>query len=72
MVPAESVTTDTEAKDALESMRASGKCFLAVVDKDGTLKGWLALCHLFREREEDLTHQLDSLASYLAADGPGG
>jgi len=72
MVPAESVTTDTEAKDALKAMLGSGKCFLGVVDKDGSLKGWLALCHLFREREEDLTHQLDSLASYMAADGPGG
>lgn len=73
MVPAETVTTETEATDALTVMYASGKCFLGVVDKDGSLKGWLAICDLFQEREGDLTHQLDSLASYcMAADGLGG
>jgi len=72
MEPATTVTTETDAKDALKTMYASGKCFLGVVDEAGALQGWLAICNLFREREDDLAHQLDSLVAYMAADGPGG
>ena len=72
MLPAATVTEDTEGREALKAMYAGGKCFLGVVDSKGTLTGWLALCNLFQEREEDLTHQMDSLASYMAADSPGG
>lgn len=72
MMPAATVPADTEAQDALKTMYASGKCYLGVVDGEGTLKGWLSVCNLFHEREEDLTHQVDSLISYMSADGPGG
>jgi CBS domain-containing protein len=72
MAPAATVTTDTDAREALKTMYESGKCFLGVVDEAGALQGWLAICNLFREREQDLAHQLDSLVAYMAADGPGG
>ena len=72
MGPAATVSDDTDAKDALQAMHAKGQCFLGVVDDKGSLQGWLAICDLFQEREGDLTHQLDSLASYIGADGPGG
>ena len=72
MAPAATVSANTEAKDALQAMYSKGQCYLGVVDDEGSLKGWLAICNLFQEREGDLTHQLDSLASYIGADGPGG
>jgi len=70
--PAESVTVDSETSEALKRMFDVKKCYLPVVEQDGTLKGWLAICNLFRDHVEDLDRELDSLAAYLAADGPGG
>jgi len=71
-VPAETVTVDTETDEALKIMFARRKCHLGIVDKNGELKGWLAICDLFQDHLEDMTRELDSLASYMAADGPGG
>jgi hypothetical protein len=48
------------------------RCYYPVVDKEGLLRGWLALCQLFQDHVEDLGRELDSLESYLSADGPGG
>ncbi len=70
--PVETVTEETDAKEALRKMHAQGRCYLGVVDEHGALKGWLAICDLFKEREDDLSHQMDSIVSYLAADNPGG
>lgn len=70
--PAETVPSDTEAEEAIKWMFANHKCYLGVVDRDGTLKGWLAICSLFQDHVEDLTRELDSLAAYYSADGPGG
>ncbi len=70
--PAESIRTDTETGDALKLMFARGRCYFPVVDPQGTLQGWLALCHLFRNHVEDMGHELDALEAYLSADGPGG
>jgi predicted transcriptional regulator len=66
------VNTDTETDEALRLMFARRKCYLGIVDKEGALKGWLAICSLFQDHVEDLTRELDSLASYISADGPGG
>jgi hypothetical protein len=71
-VPAETVTTETETDEALKQMFARKKCYLGIVDNNGTLKGWLAICNLFQDHVEDLSRELDSLASYISADGPGG
>jgi len=70
--PAASVTTDTETGEALKMMFDRGCCYLPVVDQGGILRGWLALCHLFRDHVEDVGRELDSLEAYLSADGPGG
>ncbi len=70
--PAESISADTEAGDALKMMFTHGRCYYPVVDNEGALKGWLALCSLFKNHVEDLGHELDSLEAYLSADGPGG
>lgn len=70
--PAESVTVDTETDEALKLMFLNRRCYYPVVDGEGTIKGWLALCHLFQDHVEDLGRELDALESYLSADGPGG
>jgi CBS domain-containing protein len=70
--PAETISVDTEAGEALRLMFAHGRCYYPVVDEQGVLRGWLALCNLFKNHVEDLDHELDALESYLSADGPGG
>ena len=70
--PVETVSGDMEAKEARKKMHGLGHCYLGAVDDAGPLKGWLNLCDLFKEREEGLDHEMDSIVSYLAADGPGG
>ena len=71
-VPAETVTTETETAEALKVMFARKTCYLGIVDEGGTLKGWLAICNLFQDHVEDMTRELDSLAAFISADGPGG
>lgn len=70
--PVGTVTGDTDATEALRKMHAQGRCYLGVVDGAGSLQGWLAICDLFKECEDDLSQQMDSIVSYLAADSPGG
>jgi len=70
--PASTVSMETETDEALKWMFANRKCYLGIVDQDGILKGWLAICSLFEDHVEDLTRELDSLAAYISADGPGG
>jgi CBS domain-containing protein len=71
-VPAETVTAETETDQALKLMFERKKCYLGIVDDKGTLKGWLAICSLFQDHVEDMTRELDSLAAFISADGPGG
>ncbi len=70
--PADTVSMETDTAEALKWMFAHRKCCVGVVDPQGTLKGWLAVCDLFQDHVDDLTRELDSLASYISADGPGG
>jgi CBS domain-containing protein len=70
--PAETITVETEADEALKLMFTRHRCYYPVVDRQGALKGWLAVCHLFQNHVEDLGRELDALESYLSADGPGG
>ncbi len=69
---AATVSMETETDEALKWMFQNRKCYLGIVDQDGILKGWVAICSLFEDHVEDLTRELDSLAAYMAADGPGG
>jgi len=57
---------------ALKLMLKIGQCYLPIVEPPGTLVGWLAVCNLFEKQVDDLDDQLDTLASYIGADGPGG
>ncbi len=68
----ETITADTGTDEALKLMFTRRRCYFPVVDEQGALKGWLALCHLFQNHVEDLGRELDALESYLSADGPGG
>lgn len=70
--PAETIDVDLEAGDALRLMFKHNRCYFPIVDQEGMLKGWLALCHLFKNHVEDLGNELDALEAYLSADGPGG
>jgi predicted transcriptional regulator len=70
--PPETISTEMETDEALKLMFANRRCYYPVVDKEGCLRGWLALCQLFQDHVEDLGRELDSLESYLSADGPGG
>ncbi len=63
---------DTKAEEALKMMLSHRQCYLPVVDGDGNLKAWLAICHLFQNQLEDMSREVDSLEAYIAADGPGG
>ena len=66
------VTSETEVDEALRLMFSLKQCYLPIVDASGNMKGWVAICNLFKNNVEDLTVQLESLAAYYAADGPGG
>lgn len=45
---------------------------LPIVADDGQLLGMLSMRHVYREQLRRLRGQMDSLESYIAADGPGG
>ena len=45
---------------------------LPVIDASGEILGMLSIRHLYREQLHRLRGQLDSLESYMMADGPGG
>jgi CBS domain-containing protein len=70
--PAKTITPDIDADEALRLMFSHRQCYLPIVDDQQKLRGWLSICHLFRNHVDDLKNELDSLASYIAADGPGG
>jgi CBS domain-containing protein len=70
--PAETVPIGTETDAALKWMFENKKCYLGIVDDDGKLKGWLAICNLFQDHVQDMTQELDSLVAYYSADGAGG
>jgi hypothetical protein len=72
MSPLSTMSMETETAEALKWMMANRKCYLGIVNAEGQLKGWLAVCGLFENHCEDLTRELDSLAAYITADGPGG
>lgn len=70
--PVRTAAVDTKAEEALKLMISNRQCYLPVVDSEGRLKGWLAICHLFQSQLEDLRGELDSLEAYICVDGPGG
>ena len=70
--PAVTIDKSTTVGAALEIMREHHFRHLPIVSEDGKVEGMVSMRYLLRERTEDLTQELDSLASYLSADGIGG
>jgi len=65
-------TVDMLPREALGIMMGNHIRHLPIVDGDGRVKGMLSTRHLLREMLVDLSHELDSLSAYIAADGIGG
>jgi len=63
---------DTSPDEAVELMWARHIRHLPVVRDEGGVEGIVEIRNLYHETFEDLTHQLNSLESYIAADGIGG
>lgn len=70
--PRKTIPPDMDADEALRLMFSHQQCYLPIVDDEQNLRGWISICHLFRNHVDDLKNELESLASYMAADGPGG
>ncbi|HMK31013.1 MAG TPA: CBS domain-containing protein [Terriglobales bacterium] len=65
-------TPDTSPGEALSAMITHHFRHLPVVDAKGKLMGILSIRNLLESRIDELSQQLDSLETYLTADGPGG
>ena len=66
------IRKDTSPDEAVKLMWARHIRHLPVVREEGKVKGIVEIRNLFHVTFEDLTQQLDSLESYIAADGIGG
>ena len=70
--PVESASVETTAGEALALMIERHFRHLPIVDAQGRILGMLSIRNLLESRVDDLTRELDSLETYLTADGPGG
>jgi CBS domain-containing protein len=70
--PVELATAATGPGEALVTMLERHFRHLPIVDNNGKLLGMLSIRNLLEWRIDDLSHELDSLAQYMANDGPGG
>jgi CBS domain-containing protein len=70
--PVELATLSTGPGEALATMVERHYRHLPVVDDQGKLLGVLSIRHVLQWRVDDLTHELDSIESYMTNDGPGG
>jgi CBS domain-containing protein len=66
------ISKDTTSDDAVKMMWERHIRHLPVIAADGTVEGVVEIRNLFHERLEALNRELDSLESYIAADGVGG
>jgi CBS domain-containing protein len=66
------IRKDTSPDEAVNLMWGRHIRHLPIVSDEGRVDGIVEIRTLFHETFEDLTHQLDSLESYIAADGIGG
>lgn len=68
----ESASEETTAGEALALMIERHFRHLPILDAQGGVLGMLSIRNLLESRVADLTRELDSLETYLTADGPGG
>jgi CBS domain-containing protein len=66
------ISKDTKPDDAVRMMWERHIRHLPVVAADGRVEGVVEIRNLFHQRFEDLNQELESLESYMAADGIGG
>ncbi len=70
--PVHSISTRTTGDQALTIMVQEHIRHLPVVDEKGRAQGIVSMRNLLEEKVQDLHQQLDSLESYITADGIGG
>ena len=68
----QTIPPDTTGDAALRIMHQNHIRHLPVVDEKGRILGIVSMRNLLQEKIEELNQQLDSLESYIAADGIGG
>ena len=70
--PVQTITPKTTGDEALQVMVHDHIRHLPVVDQAGRVQSIVSMRSLLEEKIADLTNELDSLGSYIAADGIGG
>jgi len=70
--PIHSISQRTTGDDALRIMLQEHIRHLPVVDEKGRAQGIVGMRNLLEEKVRELHQQLDSLESYITADGIGG
>jgi CBS domain-containing protein len=70
--PVHSISQRTTGDDALRIMLQEHIRHLPVVDEKGRAQGMVGMRNLLEEKVRELHQQLDSLESYITADGIGG
>jgi CBS domain-containing protein len=66
------IRKDTKPDDAVKLMWERHIRHLPVISEEGDVEGIVEIRNLFHEKFEDMTQELDSLESYIAADCIGG
>jgi CBS domain-containing protein len=70
--PVQTIQKRTTGEEALRIMVQNHIRHLPVVDETGQVQAMVSMRSLLEEQVEDLHQQLDSLESYITADGIGG
>lgn len=70
--PVETVPQEMSEDDALKLMLERHIRHLPIVTGEGKIEGMISIRNLLQQKLEELTQELDSLESYLGADGIGG
>ena len=70
--PVQTIQKRTTGDEALRIMVQNHIRHLPVVDEKGQIQAMVSMRSLLEEQVEDLHQQLDSLESYITADGIGG
>ena len=70
--PVQTVPAGTAGDEALRVMFENHIRHLPVLSRDGQVQAMTSMRNLLQEKVEELNQQLDSLESYITADGIGG
>jgi CBS domain-containing protein len=70
--PVYTISPKTAGDDALKLMLQQHIRHLPIVDENGRVQGIVGMRDLLEDKVKELNQQLDSLESYITADGIGG